>query len=84
MNDEKEYIKSLENLLIFMCQTHEETWEVLHRLAKEEGITKPILEVPTIQGLGNLIPIAQLAKIEFETPKYGFRQVIEKIKEENK
>ena len=76
MNKE-EYINSLENLLIFMCATYEDTEKVLLKLA--EGGNNALFEVPRIQGTPNIIPIAQLAKIKFEQPKYGFKDVENEI-----
>lgn len=80
--EQEEYIHSLENLIIFMCKTYEETEQVLLKLA--EGGNNALFEVPRIQGISNIIPIAQLAKIKFEQPKYGFKDVkIEILKKRN-
>ncbi len=67
----------LENLLIFMCQTYEETEQVLLKLSKEGN--EALFKVPRIQGIANTIPIAQIAKIKFEQPKHGFKNVKEEI-----
>lgn len=72
-----EYIQSLENLLIFMCQTYEEQENDLFALAKQGN--DAILKVARIQGTANLIPIAQMAKFKFERPKHGFEEVKEEI-----
>ena len=75
--EKEEYIHSLENLLIFMCQTYEETEHVLLKLS--EGGNNALFEVPRIQGTSNIIPISQLSKIKFEQPKYGFKDVKNEI-----
>lgn len=74
---EEEYVSSLENLLIFMCQTYEEIEQVLFKLANEGN--EALFKVPRIQGTVNTIPIAQLAKMTFVTPKYGFKTIKEEI-----
>lgn len=75
--DKEEYIQSLENLIIFMCQTYEDQEQVLFKLAKEGN--DALFKVPRIQCTANTIPIAQLAKVKFEQPKYGFKDVKEEI-----
>lgn len=75
--DQDKYIESLENLLIFMCQTHEECENVLFELSKEGN--EALFKVPRIQGTSNTIPIAQLAKIEFKQPAYGFKDIKNEI-----
>lgn len=76
--EDVDYIDSLENLLIFMCQTYEEQRGVMFELAKE-GNMEPLLRVPTIQGSHNLIPIEYLAKKEFNHPKHSFKDVENKL-----
>lgn len=71
--DKDEYIESLENLLIFMCQTHEDQHKALLGLLKEGN--SAYMKVPTIQGTANLIPVSQIADIDFHRPEYGFREV---------
>lgn len=75
--EKEEYIHSLENLLIFMCATYEETEQVLYKLSKSGN--NALFEVPRIQGTPNIIPIAQLAKIKFEQPKHGFKDIKNEI-----
>lgn len=75
--DKDEYINSLENLLIFMCQTHENQQKTLLALAKNGN--NAYFEIPQIQGTGNLIPIAQIATIDFNHPTYGFNEVKNEI-----
>lgn len=73
MEDKEEYTNSLENLLIFMCQTYEDEEKALFALAKQGN--NALFEVPRIQGTRNTIPISQIAKLKFDTPKYGFKEI---------
>lgn len=73
-----DYVQSLENLLIFMCQSHEDVWSVLSELAAQEK-NRTILSVPKIQGLKNQMGITQLAKMEFSPPPFGFSEVVERM-----
>jgi hypothetical protein len=61
-----------------MCQTHEEQQKVLLELAKNEG-NNAFFEVPQIQGTSNTVGIAQIAKLDFIKPKYGFREIRNQI-----
>lgn len=78
--EDKEYIKSLENLLIFMCQTYDETQKELMKLYKEEG-NEACFKVPMIQGTANVIPISQIGQLEFERPSHGFSDVFKEIEQ---
>lgn len=77
--EEREYIESLENLLIFMCQTYEETQQSLRELYKEEK-NEALFKIPTIQGTGNSIGIMRLAQTEFIHPKHGFVEIEKELK----
>lgn len=76
-----DYVGSLEELLIFMCQTYEEMQDSLLELAKEgnEAFTK----VPMIQGYSNTMGISQIAKLKFRTPKIGLAEVFEVLEDRN-
>lgn len=80
---DKEYIQSLENLLIFMCQTYEEQHEAVLVLAKE-GNKEPLLKIPRIQGSHQLSGIRHLSQLEFVKPNHSFKDVVEKIKNTEK
>ena len=75
--DEKEYIKSLENLLIFMCKNYTETIDILCKLAQEGNDT--LFKVPAIQGIMNVIKITQIGSLEVKDVKYGFKDVLKEI-----
>lgn len=77
--EEKDYIESLENLLIFMCQTYEETEKVLLKLAREEN-NNAFMSVPKIQGSTNTIGIKRLSDLSFKHPRYGFNEIEKEIK----
>lgn len=77
LTDQNEYIDSLENLLIFMCQTYEENEKALLLLAKQGN--QAFFNVPRIQGTVNTVSIARIAEAEFKTPKYGFNDVKKEI-----
>lgn len=64
-NNEK-YIQTLENVLIFMCQTYEEQEKILFELAKEGN--DALYKLPRIQGSLNLNALFQISKLEFEQP----------------
>lgn len=73
--DDKEYIETLENTIIFLCQTYEEC-------AKEFMYNADTCDrFPTIQGTGNIVAIAQIAEFPLnKQPKYGFRDILGKLK----
>lgn len=73
----EDYIESLEDVIIFFCQTYEEQEEVLFDLAKEGN--EVLFKVPRIQGLINTIAIKQLSEITFETPKMGLPEIKDQI-----
>lgn len=77
--DKEKYINSLENLLIFMCQTYEDQGQELIRLMKEEK-NDAYFKIPRIQGSPNLMSIHKLSKLDFEIPGYGFPEVEEVIR----
>ena len=54
--DEENYVKSLENLLIFMCKTYSSIEETLLKLAEEDN--EALFKVPLIQGNINFINIS--------------------------
>ncbi|MDK0621678.1 hypothetical protein QTH47_12700 [Clostridium perfringens] len=76
--DKEEYIKSLENLLIFMCNSYDKIDNSLVELAEKEH-NYACFEVPRIQGLYHVINISKIGKLEFEEPTYGFKEVLEII-----
>lgn len=82
--EKEEYIKSLESLLIFMCRSHKVQQEELLTLAKEGN--DAFFEISHIQGTNNVIPISKIADLEFNQPRYGFKEVEEEIlrKQKNK
>lgn len=75
--EQNEYINSLENLLIFMCQTYTENEKALLLLAKQGN--EAFFNVPRIQGTVNTISIARIAEVEFQKPKHGFNDVKKEI-----
>lgn len=76
--DVSEYVASLENLLIFMCQSHEDVFHTLTRLAAEEQ-NKAILSVPKVQGIKNGLSISKIAKMTFTPPPMDFAKVAERM-----
>jgi len=77
---EKDYVESLENLLIFMCQTYDEAQKSLLKLSKEEG-NDAFMKVPMVQGTSNSIGISRLAENIFYQPKYSFVEVAKELKQ---
>lgn len=77
--NKEEYIKSLENLLIFMCNSYDKIDNSLVELAEKEH-NYTWFEVPRIQGLYHVIQISKIGKLKFEEPNYGFKEVLEIIK----
>lgn len=77
--DKEEYIKSLENLLIFMCNSYDKIDNSLVKLVEKEH-NYTCFEVPRIQGLYHVINISKMGELEFEEPNYGFKEVLEIIK----
>ncbi|MCH1964411.1 hypothetical protein MCG45_16395 [Clostridium perfringens] len=76
--DKEEYIRSLENLLIFMCGSYDKIDNSLVELAEKEH-NHTWFKVPRIQGLYHIINISKIGKLEFEEPNYGFKEVLEII-----
>lgn len=72
-----DYIQSLENILVFMCQSYEEQEKVLFELAKEGN--DALHKTPRIQGMANTISIAQIADVEFEKPPMNFMEIKDEI-----
>ena len=81
--DKEEYIKSLENLLIFMCKTYDDIDNELLRLANEEN-NRAFFEVPRVQGLYHVVNISKIGELEFEEPLYSFKDVYKVIESKNK
>ncbi|MEC0684958.1 hypothetical protein [Bacillus paralicheniformis] len=77
---DKEYVDSLENLLIFTCESYMMILNKLLELGHTEN-NKAYMKVPTIQGSGNRIPMRQLGELQFEKPQHGFKEVYEIISE---
>lgn len=72
------YIKSLENLLIYMCDSYMVVLDELLELGNTEG-NKAHMKVSTIQGSRNRIPIRQLGDLDFQLPQYGFDDILQEI-----
>ncbi len=84
MTEEQEmYVESLENLLIYMCDSYTVVLDKLLELGHTEG-NKAYMQVPTIQGSINRTPIRQLGKLEFNLPQHGFKDVYSKISDKRK
>lgn len=77
--EDKEYVQSLENLLVFMCQTYEEQQGVVRELAKE-GNKEPLMRIPKIQGYFQLSAIRELSEMDFNVPQHSFKDVVDKMK----
>lgn len=75
--DKEEYIKSLENCLIFMCKTYDDIENTLLKLAQNDN--DALFKVPLIQGTSNKVNIHQLGQIEFESPLYNFKDIKNEI-----
>jgi len=69
--NQEEYIHSLENALIFMCQTYKENFDTLFKLMKEEG-NEAFWKYSTIQGSPNVFAVEALSKLKFQQPVHGF------------
>lgn len=74
----EEYLASLENLLIFMCNTYDQQQKELAELA-EKG-NDAFLKVSRIQGTMNTISIAQIGALAFEHPIHSFKEVLSEMK----
>lgn len=77
MIDKDEYIKSLENLLIFMCKTYDGIEDELTKLS-QEGNTA-LFKVPLVQGTVNKINIHHLGKMECKKHLYSFKEIKNEI-----
>lgn len=75
--DKDEYVKSLENLLIFMCKSYDEIETELVKLAEKDNET--LFKVPLIQGTFHKVNIHQLGQIKFESPLYNFKDIKNEI-----
>jgi len=71
----KEYIQSLENLLIFMCATYYEIEKVL--LKNKSDL---LLKFPKIQGSSINFKLQDIGKLDFEQPKMELKEVYKQIK----
>lgn len=69
------YIEDLENALIFMVSSYEEMEDVVY--TKQPNLR---VVVPKIQGFGNNMALAKIAKLEFKQPSKSFSEIYEKIK----
>lgn len=78
--NEKEYIESLENLLIFMCKTYGEITDGLLELLQNGN--DAYMSIPTIQGTRNIVSVYRMGALEIKDTKYGFKDVLKEI--ENK
>lgn len=77
MIDNDEYIKSLENLLIFMCKTYDGIEDELMKLSKEGN--DALFKVPLIQGTINKINVHQLGKMDYKKSLYSFKDIKNEI-----
>lgn len=75
--DEKEYIESLENLLIFMCKTYDGITDNLLELFQKGN--DAYLKIPTIQGTRNIVSVYRLGTLDIKDIKYGFKDVLKEI-----
>lgn len=73
------YVESLEELLIFMCQTYEDIQNSLLDLSKEGN--NAFIKVPMIQGLSNTITVSRISKLKFRTPKHSFDEVFDVLED---
>ena len=76
MNKE-DYIQSLENALIFMCNTYENITDELYKLAKDGN--NAFLRVPLIQGTFNIVQISQIGKLELQEPIHDLKEIKKEI-----
>ncbi|WP_338894880.1 hypothetical protein [Clostridium perfringens] len=81
--DKEEYIKSLESLMIFMCKTYDGIEDCLVKLLKEKN-NEAFFEIPRIQGTNHIINISKIGKLNFEEPNYGFKDILEIMKNKYK
>lgn len=72
-----DYIKSLENVLIFMCNTYTNINDELLKLAQEGN--NAFLKVPLIQGTFNIVQISQIGEMELQEPIYDLREIKKEI-----
>lgn len=72
-----DYIQSLENTLIFMCNTYENINDELLKLAQEGN--NAFFKVPLIQGTSNIVQISQIGKVELQEPIYDLREIKKEI-----
>ncbi|WP_415316164.1 hypothetical protein [Clostridium perfringens] len=79
LKEKEEYIKSLESLMIFMCKTYDEIENSLVNLVKEKN-NEAFFVVPRIQGINHIINISKIGKLNFEEPVYGFKDILEVMK----
>lgn len=74
--DEEEYVKSLENVLIFMCKTYDEIEKELVKLVEKEN-NKAFFKVPRVQGINHVVNISKIGKLKFEQPLYNFKDIFD-------
>lgn len=72
-----DYIQSLENTLIFMCNTYENITDELCKLAKDGN--NAFFKVPLIQGTFHIVQISQIGKLELQEPIYDLREIKKEI-----
>ncbi|GMX64533.1 hypothetical protein Elgi_38020 [Paenibacillus elgii] len=73
-----DYVQSLENLLIFMCQVYQKNHDTFFNmmLNKENNAYK---KLSTVQGSYHRFAVKDLSELDFSEPVYGFRKVFEEI-----
>lgn len=76
--NQEEYVHSLENALIFMCQTYQVNHDALLNLLRNKG-NEAYWEFATIQGSPNVFAVDSLSKLPFEQPKHGFGQILKEV-----
>lgn len=73
------YVESLEESLVFMCQTYDEMQHSLMELAKEGN--KALAKVPMLQGYADTMGVSQIASLKFRAPRVGLTEVFEDLKD---
>lgn len=72
-----DYIKSLENTLIFMCNTYKNINDELLKLAQEGN--NAFFKVPLIQGTFNIVQIFQIGEMELQEQIYNLKEIKKEI-----
>ncbi|MBU7316030.1 hypothetical protein [Paenibacillus oleatilyticus] len=73
-----DYVESLENLLIFMCQVYQKNHEKFFNMMFNKE-NDAYMKLSTVQGSHHRFAIKDLSELNFSEPVYGFRKVFEEI-----